>query len=85
MLRIGKKEYGVRRKVGKQKAQIALLLIDTLLKKHGVALPDIEEIEVNTGPGSFTGLRVGIAVANTLGFILKIPVNGEKMIEPAYD
>ncbi|MFH1536127.1 MAG: hypothetical protein ABIC96_03620 [Patescibacteria group bacterium] len=36
-------------------------------------------IEVETGPGSFTGLRVGVSVANALGFALNIPVNGKKM------
>ena len=34
-------------------------------------------IEVETGPGSFTGLRVGVSVANALGFSLGIPVNGK--------
>ncbi|EKD65038.1 MAG: hypothetical protein ACD_50C00208G0010, partial [uncultured bacterium] len=31
-------------------------------------------IEVNTHPGSFTGIRVGMAIANALGFALKIPI-----------
>lgn len=43
------------------------------LKKY---FKGITAIEVNTGPGSFTGTRVGVAVANALGFALDIPVNG---------
>lgn len=39
----------------------------------------LEGIEVETGQGSFTGLRVGVSVANALGFALGIPVNGKKM------
>lgn len=39
----------------------------------------LKGIEVETGPGSFTGLRVGVAVANALGLALGIPVNGKKM------
>lgn len=39
----------------------------------------LEGIEVETGPGSFTGLRVGVSVANALGFALGIPVNGKKL------
>lgn len=39
----------------------------------------LEGIEVEKGPGSFTGLRVGVAVANALGYALGIPVNGKKM------
>ncbi len=39
----------------------------------------LEGIEVETGPGSFTGLRVGVSVANALGYSLNIPVNGKKI------
>ena len=40
---------------------------------------DLKGIEVETGSGSFTGLRVGVSVANALGFALGIPVNGKKI------
>ena len=39
----------------------------------------LKAIEVETGPGSFTGLRVGVSVANALGFSLGILVNGKKI------
>lgn len=39
----------------------------------------LEGIEVEKGPGSFTGLRVGVSVANALGLALGIAVNGKKM------
>ena len=42
-------------------------------------IKDISEIEVNTGPGSFTGLRVGVSIANALGWALGIPVNGKDL------
>lgn len=38
---------------------------------------DITEIVVHNGPGSFTGLRVGTAIANALSFALNLPVNGK--------
>lgn len=41
-------------------------------------LQKLEGIEVEIGPGSFTGLRVGVSVANALGFTLGLPVNGKK-------
>ncbi len=70
---------------GIDKSQQVLILIDELLKKHKKTLKDLTEIEVKTGPGSFTGLRVGLAVANALGWALKIPVNGKKEIaQPFY-
>lgn len=66
-------------------SQILLPLIDKILKKNRLKPSDLTEIEINTGPGSFTGLRVGAAVANALGWALKIPVNGKKQITPIYE
>ena len=59
-------------------SQVLLPLINQMLKKHEKKLVDVTSIEVGTGPGSFTGTRVGVAVANALGFSLNIPVNGKK-------
>ncbi len=63
----------------KEKSQKLLPFIDELLTKEGKSIKDIKEIEVNTGPGSFTGLRVGVSVANTLGWVLGILVNGKDL------
>ncbi len=60
-------------------SQRLLPFIVELLKKEGKRLEDIKEIAVATGPGSFTGLRVGVSVANALGWALKIPVNGKDL------
>ncbi|MEK7113137.1 MAG: tRNA (adenosine(37)-N6)-threonylcarbamoyltransferase complex dimerization subunit type 1 TsaB [Patescibacteria group bacterium] len=60
-------------------SQRLLPFITELLEKKGKKLEDIKEIAVNTGPGSFTGLRVGVSVANALGWALKIPVNGKDL------
>lgn len=65
------------------KAQLVLPLIESMLKEQGVALQDLTHIEVCTGPGSFTGIRVGITVANALGTLLGIPVNGKRSLEKA--
>lgn len=67
-------------------SQVLLSMIDKLLKENKLSISDISEVKVNVGPGSFTGLRVGLAVANTLGYLLKIPVNGkiDNIIEPKY-
>ncbi len=66
-------------KVHERSSQRLLPFIDEVLEKNKFTVKDITEIEVNTGPGSFTGIRVGVAVANTLGFVLGIPVNGKKI------
>ena len=60
-------------------SQRLLPFIVELLEKEGKKLENIKEITVNTGPGSFTGLRVGVSVANVLGWALGIPVNGKDL------
>lgn len=67
-------------------SQVLLPLIDNLLKKNRITFFQLTGIKVATGPGSFTGIRVGIAIANTLGWLLGIPVNGKrnKFAEPIY-
>lgn len=62
-----------------EKAQKLLPFINETLKKEGKKIKEIKKIEVNTGPGSFTGLRVGVSVANALGWALGIPVNGKDL------
>lgn len=73
-----------------QHSQVVLPMIMKLLETNKKQLSDLTEIEVFEGPGSFTGLRVGAAIANALGFALKIPVNGKKpweleIVEPVYE
>jgi tRNA threonylcarbamoyl adenosine modification protein YeaZ len=65
---------------GPDKSQQVLSLIDKILKENRKILRDITEIEVNLGPGSFTGLKIGAAVANALGFALDVPVNGKRQV-----
>ncbi len=60
-------------------SQVLLPLIEKLLEVSKLEPKDLKGIEVTTGPGSFTGLRVGVSVANALGYSLGIPVNGKKI------
>jgi tRNA threonylcarbamoyladenosine biosynthesis protein TsaB len=60
-----------------------LKLIDQLLKKKQRSLADLSLIIVNQGPtsgsgqeASFTGLKIGATIANSLALVLKIPVVG---------
>lgn len=59
-------------------SQVLLPLVIKLLRVTNTELHTLKGIEVETGPGSFTGLRVGVSVANALAFALNIPVNGKK-------
>ncbi len=75
-LEIDGKRYEKVRESKVMKSQMVLPMIEEILAEHSVKLTDITAITVSTGPGSFTGLRVGAAVANALGYLLGIPVNG---------
>lgn len=77
-LAINSKKYFL--KDSRLTSQNLLSLIEKILKNHHLTLQDLTGIEVNLGPGSFTGLRVGVAVANALGWALQIPVNGKREI-----
>src|SRR6202012_5517701 len=57
-------------------AEALMPLVERVVKKSGVAFADFERVVVTTGPGSFTGLRVGIAAGRGLGVATKIPVVG---------
>jgi tRNA threonylcarbamoyladenosine biosynthesis protein TsaB len=70
------------------RSEATLPAIDKLLKQNNLTIKEIDQIKVSEGPGSFTGLRVGVAIANALAFLLKIPVNHKKvgeLEEPVYN
>lgn len=86
---VGVNDYFYRTQSRADKSQKLLPFIIERLSEKGKSLHDITSIEVNTGPGSFTGLRIGVAVANTLGWVLGVSVNDKDVtrsgpIEPTY-
>ncbi|MBI3956311.1 threonylcarbamoyl-AMP synthase [Candidatus Gottesmanbacteria bacterium] len=80
--------HELKKPVSHTKAQGVLPMIEELLMKHEFTLDDVAAIQVNTGPGSYTGLRVGIAIANMLGELLGVSVNGlpvGQSVTPVYE
>jgi len=62
-------------------AQHVLGQVDQLLAEAGLALSDLDLIVAGRGPGTFTGLRIGLATARGLGFALGIPVRGVSTLD----
>ena len=50
------------------------VFIEEVLKKAGVKITNLDAVAVGSGPGSFTGLRIGMAAAKGLCFALDIPL-----------
>ena len=50
--------------------------IDRLLKAQGIAINEIDTIVVTLGPGSYTGLRVGLATAKGIAYAIQKPIIG---------
>jgi tRNA threonylcarbamoyladenosine biosynthesis protein TsaB len=60
--------------------------IEDVLHAADVTPADLDAVAVGIGPGAFTGLRVGLATAQTLGQALQIPVHGVSTLDVlAYD
>lgn len=62
-------------------SQTLMPMVDNVLKCANLSLDDIGLIAVNKGPGSFTGIRIGVAGAKGLADVKKIPVLGVSTLE----
>lgn len=69
---IGKKEWLAERRLAKE----LLAHLEDFLKNHESGWSDLTGLVVFHGPGSFTGLRIGITVMNTIAYAQNIPIVG---------
>jgi len=60
-------------KSGLTHSQTLLPMIDNVLKSADVTIDDIDKIAVSVGPGSFTGVRIGISTVKGIAFTRNIP------------
>ena len=51
-------------------------VVGELLARHGVKLSELEGLAIGLGPGSFTGLRIGLATVKALGYAVGLKVAG---------
>lgn len=74
-------EYEVFVALGRAGGELLPKAVDTLLGVAEVRRDQIELLAVDIGPGSFTGLRIGVAFANGMAQALDIPVVGVRQTE----
>ena len=76
ILRLDDKEY--KEPLGNELAEKLLKFLKDKLAENGKTFQDLTEITFMSGPGSFTGLRIGATVVNTLASELNIPLYDHK-------
>lgn len=57
-------------------SNVIMNAVDSLFKLSGLTIKDVDRIAVTIGPGSFTGIRIGTAIAKGLAYSLKKPIVG---------
>ncbi len=63
-------------RIGRGHAERLMPMVEASLARADIAFSDLERIAVTIGPGSFTGVRVGIAAARGLALALDVPAVG---------
>jgi tRNA threonylcarbamoyladenosine biosynthesis protein TsaB len=59
---------------GLSHAKLTAVFIDEIMKESGVKLSDLDAVAVSKGPGSYTGLRIGVSIAKGLCYTLNKPL-----------
>ena len=82
-LTVDDKVYPYKSDAARQSHSILLLpAIDQLLDKAGIKLSDVDYFSTVVGPGSFTGIRIGVATVNAFGYAYNKQVIGVTAFEP---
>ena len=62
-------------------AEALIPMVQAVMKQADIDFPDLSCIAVSTGPGSFTGVRVGLAAADGLAMAANLPEVGLSLLE----
>ena len=65
----------------RRNAQILLTQLQELLKNLNWNINDVDELIVNRGPGSYTGVRIALSVVRTTAQVLKLPIRCVNSLE----
>lgn len=61
---------------GKSHASLLTVFIEDILSATGTEAKDLEALAVSKGPGSYTGLRIGVSVAKGIAYAVSVPLIG---------
>lgn len=61
------------------------VFIDAVMQEAGIPLTELDAVAVGTGPGSYTGLRIGLSAAKGLCYALGIPILGISTLHTLYE
>lgn len=76
---------GVERRAGTRHSELALPMLENLLKKTGLTVEGLDAVAFGAGPGSFTGLRIACGLAQGLALPRGIAVLGVSTLEALAD
>ena len=66
---------------GMTHSELLLPMAEDMLRSLGMSFDDIELYAVSSGPGSFTGVRIGVSLVKGLAFLKNIPCVGVSSLE----
>jgi tRNA threonylcarbamoyladenosine biosynthesis protein TsaB len=69
------------RRAGNRHSELALPMLETLMKNQGLDFSELDSLAFGAGPGSFTGLRIACALVQGLAFGRGLPVIGISTLE----
>jgi tRNA threonylcarbamoyladenosine biosynthesis protein TsaB len=61
---------------GRAHASLLTVFIEEILNKTGIRAGDLDAVAISKGPGSYTGLRIGVSVAKGIAYAASIPLIG---------
>jgi len=61
---------------GRSHASVLTVFIEEILREAGIRAADLDAVAVSKGPGSYTGLRIGVSVAKGITYAASIPLIG---------
>ena len=57
-----------------RQSEVMVTEIDNILKRNKISKSDLDAVVVGIGPGSYTGVRIGVTIAKTIAYALKIKI-----------